>query len=400
MVNADWQAVFVREPQVVKENLGLRAGVVKDERRLVLLDLFQHCGNGIGRAAAGPGRSFFCAQHCDVRGRAGVGQQNFTGIWVPRQQVRDLFRVVDGCGQSDALQVGAERLQTRQRKHQLIAPFAFRQRVDFVDNDPLEPFEGMGRVFIACQKGEALWCGEQDMRRVRALPLFLKVRGVAGTIFDPDIQTHVLDRGSQVAFDVRCQRLQWRHIKRVHAVAGCFAEIHQRRQKPSQGFAAPGGRDQQHGRCIRPVQNILLVGMQCPPARVKPFPKPCRQGGHVASAFGLGAEKPIEQTDDFGGVCVAEGIVDRLAVTPGSHKAIVAQPCQHLADRRLTHFQQAFQFADGFFTTAKMAQNHQAALMCEGFQISGRGLGILRHFRCGHRGFLHVQEQRPQVFCS
>jgi hypothetical protein len=30
VVNADGQGVFIRQPQVVKENLGLCAGVVKD----------------------------------------------------------------------------------------------------------------------------------------------------------------------------------------------------------------------------------------------------------------------------------------------------------------------------------------------------------------------------------
>ena len=45
VVDGDRQGVFIGEPEVVKENLGLRAGVVKDQRRLVLAHLLKHRWN-------------------------------------------------------------------------------------------------------------------------------------------------------------------------------------------------------------------------------------------------------------------------------------------------------------------------------------------------------------------
>ena len=42
VMDADGQGVLVGEPEVVKENLGLCAGVVKDQRGLVLFHLFQN----------------------------------------------------------------------------------------------------------------------------------------------------------------------------------------------------------------------------------------------------------------------------------------------------------------------------------------------------------------------
>src|SRR6056297_4213690 len=56
VVDADWQALVVPEPEVVKVDLGLRAGVVEDQGGLVPLHLVEHFGNGVGPAAAGPGR--------------------------------------------------------------------------------------------------------------------------------------------------------------------------------------------------------------------------------------------------------------------------------------------------------------------------------------------------------
>lgn len=68
------------------------------------------------------------------------------------QTVGDGGGVFDGGGQSDAAQVGTERLQPPQRQHQLVATLAFGQRVDFIDDDPFQAFEDMRRVGVAGQQ--------------------------------------------------------------------------------------------------------------------------------------------------------------------------------------------------------------------------------------------------------
>ena len=45
MVDADWQTVVIRQPEIVKENFGLRAGVVKDQRGFVFFDLLEDSRN-------------------------------------------------------------------------------------------------------------------------------------------------------------------------------------------------------------------------------------------------------------------------------------------------------------------------------------------------------------------
>ena len=169
LFSADGQRVFVGEPQVVKEQLGLRAGVVKDQRGLVFLHLLQHRRNGVFRAAAGPWRGLVRDQHLDIRIRAGIGQKDIAGVGMTGEQVRDLLRVIHGGRQSHAAQIGTQRLQPRQGQHQLIAPLAFGQCVDFIHDHALQPFEHARGVFVAGQQRKAFRRCQQDMGRVGAL---------------------------------------------------------------------------------------------------------------------------------------------------------------------------------------------------------------------------------------
>ena len=57
-MDCDRQRVFIGEPEVVEENLGLGAGVVEDQRGAVLAHLFEYRRDRIGRAATGPRRGF------------------------------------------------------------------------------------------------------------------------------------------------------------------------------------------------------------------------------------------------------------------------------------------------------------------------------------------------------
>ncbi len=75
----------VFEPQVVKKNLGLRAGVMKDQGCPVPADLVQHRRDRVFRAAPGPGRALNGGQHGDIGVRARVGVQDVAGIGVAGQ---------------------------------------------------------------------------------------------------------------------------------------------------------------------------------------------------------------------------------------------------------------------------------------------------------------------------
>ena len=77
VVNADRKCLFVRQPQIVKENLGLCAGVVKDQRDAMGFDLFQDCRDGVFAPAPRPRRRHIGNQHLNVRIRAGISQQHF-----------------------------------------------------------------------------------------------------------------------------------------------------------------------------------------------------------------------------------------------------------------------------------------------------------------------------------
>jgi hypothetical protein len=126
-----------------KEQLGLRAGVVEDQRGAVLLDLASStAGIAYLPPAAGPGRRLLGRQHRDVGVGAGIGLQDVARVGVAGEEAGDGLGVLDRGRQPDAPQAGRKRREPRERQHQLIAPLAFGQRVDLVDDDPLEPREG------------------------------------------------------------------------------------------------------------------------------------------------------------------------------------------------------------------------------------------------------------------
>ena len=202
VMDADGQAVIIRQPQVVKENLGLGAGVVENQRRFMLPDLIKDRRNSVGRATARPRRGLGSAQHLDVRGRAGIGEKDRAGVRVTCHEMRDGGRVFDGGRQANPFQIGAKRLQPRQRQHQLVATFAFCQGVDFIDHNPFETFEHARRVLVGGEEGQAFGGGQQDVGRVGTLATFARLRGVAGAVFDTDWQVHFGDRRCEIAFDI------------------------------------------------------------------------------------------------------------------------------------------------------------------------------------------------------
>ena len=169
VVDADGQAVLVGEPEVVEEDLGLRAGVVEDERGAVATDLVEHGGDGIGGAAAGPGRAFLCFQHGDIRFGAGVGLQDVAGVGVAGEEAGDGGGVFDGGGEANAAEAGAEGLEAGEGEHELVAAFRLGEGVDFVDDHAFEAGEGSVGVLVGGEEGQAFRRGEQDVGRVGAL---------------------------------------------------------------------------------------------------------------------------------------------------------------------------------------------------------------------------------------
>ena len=79
VVDANGQGVLVRQPQVMKEDLGLSAGVVEYQSGPVPAHLFEHARDRMAAAAAGPGGRLVDAQHVDIRRRARVGMNDFAG---------------------------------------------------------------------------------------------------------------------------------------------------------------------------------------------------------------------------------------------------------------------------------------------------------------------------------
>ena len=211
------RSVVVGEPEVVKEDLGLRPRVVKDQRRLVLLDLLDDRGDRVFRAAAGPGRTFLRHEHRDVGVRAGIGVEDVAGVGVAGEAAGDAGGILDRGREADAAQPRGHGLHAAEGQHQLIAALGFGQRVNFVDDDPLHAGEHARRILVGGQQGEAFRRRQQDMRRVGALAFFLRGGGVAGAVLDPDRKAHIGNGCRQVAADVGGQRLERRNVEGMQA---------------------------------------------------------------------------------------------------------------------------------------------------------------------------------------
>ena len=198
------------------------------------------------------------------------------------------------------------------------------ERVQFVEDHAPERAEQIGRVGRGKQKRKLLGRRQQNLRRIAALTLTLRGRGVAGPGLDADRQPHFRDRRFQIARDVDCERLERRNVKRMQpalalqvaaardqlALAGraCrrgAAEFDEARQKSGERLAAAGRRDQQHGTAgMRLRQKFELMRARNPAASGEPAREYVRQhrgalehghGLEVATACG-GVETPATTT--------------------------------------------------------------------------------------------------------
>ena len=114
------------------------------------------------------------------------------------------------------------------------------------------------------------------MRRVSALFAALGIGGVAGAVFDADVEACAFDRGAQVAADVGGQRLQRRDVEGVQAGGRGCAKFGKRGQEPGKGFAATCGGDQERGGIGCTGQHVKLVRVQVPAFGGEPV---CEGGG-------------------------------------------------------------------------------------------------------------------------
>ena len=102
---------------------------------------------------------------------------------------------------------------------------------------------------------------------------FLRVRGVAGTVFDPDGEGHFLNRCAQVSFDVCSECFQRGNIERVETLVRAIGEFDEGREKTGEGFSAACGCYEQEGGVARSIEHVLLVRMDGPATCFEPIGK-------------------------------------------------------------------------------------------------------------------------------
>ena len=110
---------------------------------------------------------------------------------------------------------GRQAEQPRQAERQKIAALGNDERVQFVEDHALERAEQIRRVGGCQQQRELLRRRQQNLRRIAALALALRGRGVAGAGLDADRQPHLGDRRFEIARDVDRERLERRDVKRM-----------------------------------------------------------------------------------------------------------------------------------------------------------------------------------------
>ena len=111
--------------------------------------------------------------------------------------------------------MGRQAEQPRQAEREQIAALGDDERMQFVEDHALERTEQIGRVGGGEQQRELLRRRQQNLRRIAALALTLRGRGVAGPRLDADRQPHLGDRGFQIARDIDRERLERRNVKRM-----------------------------------------------------------------------------------------------------------------------------------------------------------------------------------------
>ncbi len=238
-------------------------------------------------------------------------------------EARELSGLRHRRREPDAGEIGREAKQPRQPEREQVPALGEDQRMQLVEDHPLERTEQIRRVGGGKQQRQLFRRRQQNLRRIAALPLALGNGRVAGARFNADRQLHLGDRCFQIARNVDRERLERRDVEGVqsalalHAAAGreefslrlldllpaalrgegnrsSTAQLDQTRQKPGERLAAASRRDQQHRAAgLRLRQQIELMGAGCPAAAGKPAHEQVRQdrwtieNGHPQEVVGV-----------------------------------------------------------------------------------------------------------------
>ena len=143
------EAVVVDAPQLLKDALGLAAGVDEDERRLVALDQLVDLAERMMRGMSRPRQALGRIEHADVGGAAfgdhEIGQGRAV-LALRHEKAAQIIGLRDRRRQSDAGEIRRKREQPRQPERQQIAAFGRDQGMQLVEHDALERAEQIGRI--------------------------------------------------------------------------------------------------------------------------------------------------------------------------------------------------------------------------------------------------------------
>ena len=172
----------------------------------------------VARGMAGPGQPLVAVEHRDIRRGAALGKNQIgarRAVALRHHETAKIVGLGDGRRQADAGQTGRDAEQPRQIEREQIAALRRHQRVQFVENDPLERAEQIRRIGGCEQERQLFRRRQQNIRRIAPLALALRGRRVAGAGLDADRQPHFRNRRFEVARDIDCERLERRNVERV-----------------------------------------------------------------------------------------------------------------------------------------------------------------------------------------
>ena len=149
VMDANRQGVLIGLPQFVEKQFGIGAGVVKDQRGAMAFNLVIDRLHAKSPAAPRPWGRDIRLKNGDI-GRGALRRGNDLSPAVRRQIGRDLRGLFYCGGQTHTGHLGGQPRKPRETQHQLIAPFAVNQRMNFIENNPLH----RGKNFIRLRIGQ------------------------------------------------------------------------------------------------------------------------------------------------------------------------------------------------------------------------------------------------------
>ena len=154
--------------------------------------------------------------------------------------------------------------------------------MNLVDDDASEVRKEFVCMVGRNEQGELFGRGEQDIRRIGALALALRLRRVARAGLDADVEAHFGNGGIEVALHIGGEGFQRRDVERVQGRASGVRlrlplQFNQACQEPRQRLAAARGGDEE-GTVTRQRRLCQreLVWTRRPPPPLEPVLEPVR----------------------------------------------------------------------------------------------------------------------------